>query len=227
MTGVRNLPGWLVRLALIRRWLTGAAGLAACAGLVMLALRWSGPLPATLTSNDTRQATPQLTAGTTLMARPGETVSVTLPEDGGTLTLTGPGAMVIRDAALGKVRKDQRLTVELTSGQLEIKANPGIPHDIRLLTPQAAIRLAGTWVLMSATTSITQVAVLDGEIWLKGVAAPRAVLLKPGQAAQVKAGWMSVTEIPLEEWLVRKGLINATPKALPEKRGDVGEDDVN
>lgn len=219
LTGIRNMPEWVVQLAVIRRWLISAGGLMICVGLVWLSLRWSGPLPATLTANAAKEITPQLTAGTTLMAREGESVSIALPNQGGKLTLRGPGAMVVQEAALGKIRQDQRLRLELPSGQLEVNVAPGgPPHDIRLLTPQAMVRLAGTWVLLSANTASTQVAVLEGEAWLKGVATPRAVRLKPGQMAQVKAGWMSVTQIPLEEWLARKGLINTiqTPAAQSE-----------
>lgn len=218
LTGIRNLPEWVVRLAVIRVWLINLAGLAVCVGLAALLLRWSEPLPATLSATSAKHTTQTLTAGTTLMAREGESVSVTLPNQGGALTLHGPGAMVVQKAALGRVRQDQRLTLELPNGRLEVKINPGAPaHDIRLLTPQAMVRLSGTWVLLSANTASTQVAVLEGEAWLKGVATPRAVLLKPGQMAQVKAGWMNVSQIPLEEWLARKGLINSpqTPAAQP------------
>lgn len=218
MTGLRSLPDWVVRLAVIRRWLISATGLAACGGLVVLLLRWSGPLPATLTAQQAQQATPALTPGTTLMARPGEPVSITLPHDGGTLTLHGPGAMVIREAALGKVRKDQRLTLEVTDGHLEVKVNPGNPHDIRLLSPQASVRLAGTWVLLTATTATTKLAVLDGEAWLTSVAAPRAVRIQAGQLAQVQAGWMTVAQIPIEEWLKRKGLLESAPTPIPAPR---------
>lgn len=218
LTGIRNMPEWVIRLAVIRRWLISAGGLMICVGLVWLSLRWSGPLPATLTANAAKEITPQLTAGTTLMAREGESVSIALPKQGGKLTLRGPGAMVVKEAALGKVRHDQRLRLELPNGQLDVNIAPGGPsHDIRVLTPQATIRLAGTWVLLSANTASTQVAVLEGEAWLKGVATPRAVRLKPGQMAQVKAGWMSVTQIPLEEWLKRKGLINGQSNTLPNK----------
>lgn len=211
LAGLRSLPGWVVRLAVLRRWVMAAGALAAGAGLVILSLQWAGPLPATLTARSAQHTTQHLTAGTTLVAKPGETVVINLPRQGGTITLHGPGGVVVHEAALGKLRQDQRLTLELPSGYLDVHIAPRAPlHTIQLRTPQAHVRLSGTWALLTASAVSTQLAVLEGEAWLKGVATPRAVRLKQGQMAQVKAGWLSVGQIPLEEWLRHKGVIAPT-----------------
>ena len=217
LAGLQSLPGWMVRLALLRRWFVAGGTLAGSAGLVILLLQWAGPLPATLTARSVQQATQQLSPGTTLVAKPGETVAVNLPRAGGTITLHGPGGLVVHEAALGKLRQDQRLTLELPSGSLEVHIAPRAPlHTIQLLTPQAHVRLSGTWVLLNASAVSTNVAILEGEAWLRGVATPRAIRLTQGQMAQVKAGWLSVGQIPMEEWLRRKGVIAPAPAPSQE-----------
>ena len=216
LAGLQSLPGWVVRLALLRRWFMAGGALAGSAGLVILLLQWAGPLPATLTARSVQHATQRLSPGTTLVAQPGETVTVNLPRAGGAITLHGPGGLVVHEAALGKLRQDQRLTLELPSGSLDVHIAPRAPlHTIQLLTPQAHIRLSGTWVLLNASAVSTNVMILEGEAWLRGVATPRAIRLKQGQMAQVKAGWLSVGQIPMEEWLRRKGVIAPTPAPSP------------
>ena len=212
--GLRALPDWLVGLAILRRWVMAASGLALAGGLVMLLVRWSQPLPATVTANATQQTTKQLTAGTTLLAQPGETVELKIPIAGGILKLHGPGSLIVRDAALGRLLQDPRLFVELPQGTLEVylQAKRG-PHDVRVSTPQANLRLTGTWVFVSADPLRTQVAVLEGEAKLKGVASRQPMTLTPGQTALVQAGWVSVNKIPMELWLQYKGLTGAPQAA--------------
>ena len=83
----------------------------------------------------------------------------------------------------------------------------------RVHTPQASLRLSGTWVLVTASPIHSQVAVLEGEVLLQSVGTVRSRRLTQGQMAQVQAGWLSVGEIPIEEWLARKGIV--PPQAPP------------
>lgn len=204
--GLRIFPWWLIRLASLRRWLLAASGLMGAWLAILGLLQWAGPLPVSLSSNASQQASPNLPSGTTLLAKPGEAVSLRLPH--GTLTLQGPGALVIRAAALGKLRHDPRLDLNLPSGTLEIKLDAqGPPHGLTLTTPQAILRLAGTWIFVGTSAVETKVAVFEGEAKLTTIAAHKTYRLTPGQLAQVQAGWLSLHQIPLDEWLQRKGLI--------------------
>ena len=216
-TGLRALPDWLVGVAILRRWAVAGGGMALVCGLVVLLLRWPQPLPATVTANATQQTIQQLTAGTTLLAKAGDTVALQIPSVGGTLTLHGPGSLIVREAALGRLRQDPRLVVELPSGTLEIRmlATGAPPHDIRVSTPQASLRLTGTWVFVSADPLRTQVAVLEGEATLQSIASRQRLTLTPGQTAQVQAGWVTVGRIPTELWLQYKGLAGPRELASP------------
>ncbi len=205
--GLRALPDWLVGVAILRRWVMAGSGLAAVVAAGFLLVRWPQPLPATVTANTTQQTTQQLTAGTTLLAKAGETVELNIPSAGGALKLHGPGSLIVREAALGRLLHDPRLFVELPSGTLEIRLSAKTaPHDVRVATPQADLRLTGTWVFVSADPLRTQVAVLEGEAKLQSVASRQRLTLTPGQTAQVQAGWVSVGQIPMELWLQYKGL---------------------
>ncbi|MBI3011772.1 MAG: zf-HC2 domain-containing protein [Candidatus Omnitrophica bacterium] len=212
--GLRVFPWWLIRLASLRRWLLAASGLMGLWLLTLGLLQWAGPLPVSLSANASQQASPNLPAGTTLLAKPGEAVSLRLPH--GTLTLQGPGALVIRAAALGKLRHDPRLDLSLPSGTLEIKLDAqGPPHDLTLTTPQVLLRLAGTWIFVGTSAVETKVAVFEGEAKLTTVAAHKTYRLTPGQLAQVQAGWLSLHQIPLDEWLRVKGLLTANNPSSP------------
>lgn len=207
---VRALPTWLVRVAVARRWL--APGMvAACVAFGVVGLfSWSKPLPATLSLREIRQ-TQTLTPGTTLMARLGETVTVTLPPGEGKLQLHGPGSLIVHRASQGALRQDQRLNLELPSGRLTVRFGTRMPaHRLMITTPQALVRLAGTWVLLQAGPAATSVVVMEGEAQVRNRATGQAVKVIPGQMVTIQAGWLTVQMVPVEEWLKRKG-VAATP----------------
>lgn len=217
LAGVKALPAWLVGLAVVRRWLVAGGGVA-MAGLLLLAVaHWSSPLSATLGAAG-RTASTLLTPGSTLVAQAGQTVTMTLAGEG-TFHLQGPGALVVRQAALGRLAQDERLTVELASGQLAVRFPPkGPAHDVRVLTTQAQIRLTGTWVVIQANPVATQVAVVEGQAHIRNRSTRETLMMHPGQMVQIQAGWLQVGSLPLADWLARKG-VAAEPSAPQAAEG--------
>lgn len=203
---VRALPTWLVLLAVARHWLAAGGGLALVGVACVAILQWSTPLPAMLSVRQ-RQETRMLTPGTTVWAKPGEPVTITLTPGDGTLQLHGPGALVIRQAQVGRVQHDQRLAVELTAGALAVRFGPrAMSHALTVTTPQAMIRVTGTWVMIQATPVATQVVVMDGAALVQNRATGRTLHAIPGQVVAVQAGWMTVRQVPTDEWLAQKGV---------------------
>jgi len=213
LAGLRTLPTWVVALAVVRRWIITGGAVAVAVGVVWLSFRWAAPLPAILTSNQATQQTAQLSAGTTLIAKAGETVKLALEHAQGALTLHGPGALIVRQAEQGRFQHDPRLTVELPSGLLEIQMNPKSLHTVSVTTPQARIHLGGTWALVGADPVTTQLKVLEGSVALQSVASSKQVTLIAGQMAQVAAGWVKVGQIPMDEWLRYKGIASGASSA--------------
>jgi len=213
LAGVRALPTWLVRLGVIRRWLALGGGVTVAWAAAWLLLAWSDPLTATLTARG-MSASQTLTTGRMLVARDQETLDLALPRGAGTIRLEGPGVLVIRRAVVGHLRQDQRLAMELPSGRAAIRFGPEAPtHEIHLTTPHAAITLTGTWVLISAESSRTQVDTLEGSATVKQLGAGRQVELAAGERAQVGPDTLTLAPIPVEEWLARKGLAMSSDQA--------------
>lgn len=205
--GLRALPTWLVWVALLRRWAVAAGVVAVCWLGVLLLNRWTQPLPATVTAQATTHNVPQLTAGTTLLAKPGETVTLHIPELKGTLILRGPGSLIVKGASLGRLRQDPRMSLELPAGSLSIQIPPkAATHLIQLQTPQALVHLSGTWVLVNTNPLRTELAVLEGEVALQSVADRARRRLGAGETAQVEAGWVRIGRLPTALWLQLKGI---------------------
>ena len=211
---VRALPAWLVRLAVVRRWIAGGAAMAGVVAAVAFALYVSEPLPATLVAGTTQDTKP-LAAGTTLIANDGEMIRLAL-DGGGTIQLQGPGSLIVRRAEEGRIQKDQRLALNLPSGMVTIQFGSRAPaHDIQLMTPQASVHLTGTWVVVQATPLTTEVDVLDGRAQVQNLATAETARLGVGQVAKIEAGEMEIGRIPMEEWLSRKGL-TSSQRSAPE-----------
>ena len=222
LAGVRALPAWLVRLAVIRRWLALSGGVTVAWAAAFLLLSWSDPMTATMTARGMSE--PQtLSPGRMLVAHPEQTLNLALPHDAGTIELQGPGVLVIRQAVVGHLKHDQRLAMELPSGRATIHFNPGAPaHDVRLTTPHAQIRLTGTWVQISADPTHTNVDVLEGQAVVHQLATSRQMSINAGERLQVGEASVQLLSIPVEEWLTRKGLLGIEGSSLPSPEASRG-----
>lgn len=223
LAGVHALPGWLVGLAVVRRWLLPTSCLIALAVGGLWLLSWSDPLRGTLLTHGT-QATQSLTAGTTLAAPAGETATLALA--GGTIALQGPGSLIVHQAETGRLRNDERITLELPKGQAIVRFEPNAPvHRVWLITPHAQLHLTGTWVQLSANSEATQVRVFEGTAQLTNLTTHESVSLTAGVMADVQAAKTIVHPIPMEEWLSHTGITGPTlPEAEPASPSDQSTD---
>ena len=213
LAGVRALPSWLVRLAVIRRWLALGGGVTVAWAAALLLLSWSDPMTATLTARGMSEPH-ALSPGRMLVAHAEETLDLALPDAAGTIELQGPGALMIREAAVGHLKRDQRLAMELPSGRATIRFNPGAPsHAVRLTTPHAQVDLTGTWVLVTTEPAQTNVDVLEGRAVVFQLATDRQVSVRAGERVQVQEASMQLLAIPVEEWLTRKGIVESPHEA--------------
>jgi len=137
-----------------------------------------------------------LTPGTTFLARAGEQVDLDLAGSHGALQLIGPGALVVREAQIGRLRGDHRFKLDLPSGMLKVQFGPEAPaHTLRITTPQALIRLVGTKVQIQATPVVTVVEVFEGTAHVLNYASDEKVTAITGEQVQVQAGRLQVSSI--------------------------------
>ena len=185
-------------------------------------------MPAMLATTAQQQGTagqPQstsLTPGTTLLAQRGETIQMQLTSNGGNLTLTGPGALVVKEAEVGRLLGDHRLTLEMPSGSVKVYFGPEAPpHVLNIVTPQATIRLTGTLVEIQANPLMTQVIVWEGEAEIHNHATGVRETIVVGQMAQIQAGWMRIQYIAISGSEKTSGTSDAlihTPKTVTYER---------
>lgn len=207
LAGVKALPAWLVRLAVLRRWVALAGGVTVTWAAAFLLLCWSDPLTATLTARGST-ASQMLSAGMMFTAKASETVDVSLDGGHGVIRLHGPGVLVVREAVVGHVKQNQRLALDLPNGDMTIQFSPqAADHEVRVTTPHAQVRLTGTWVLVSADPATTLIDVLEGSAAVKHRITGQLVELIAGDRAQVQDGHVTIHPIPVEEWLTRKGIV--------------------
>lgn len=233
LAGIRGVPDWLVRVAVLRQWLVPAGQVAAVGLIGFFLLQISSPLPAIFSSQGASQQR-ILVPGTTLMARTGQTVELNLALErvdsenlltaetdllsrDATVQLQGPGALVVRKAEKGRLRGDLRLDLDLPSGMVTIRFGPEAPpHDLRLMTPQAMIRLTGTWALIQATPAETRIGMVEGTAQVTNRATGKKTLVQAGQLAEIKAGWMRVRQGAVEDWLPQPEVSTGSGKAGKE-----------
>ena len=207
---VERIPSWLIRLGLLRRAAPAMAGVAGIAAACVWWLSWSAPVPVVLTAGGLRQEQ-VLATGTTLRAQAGESLELELERGRGSVSLQGPGTLVVRRAAAGRAQPMRQLFFELPQGTATIRIAPlAGAHDVRVKTPQAELRLLGTWIRVTADSSVTQVGVLEGAVALTSLADGRRAMLAAGDSARVQPGVLTVGQIPLEEWLAEKGLLGVS-----------------
>lgn len=202
LAGISALPGWLLCLAVARQWVIPAGAVAGAVGAVALLLHVSNPLPATLAERGAGeqarvQSVRDLTAGTTLLAKPGQTLELQVAEGRGKVQLEGPGALVVRKASVGKFRGDHRIRLDMPSGSVRIQFGPDAPpHSLLLTTPQAMIGLTGTNVAIQATPVTTVLQVMEGRATVSNLATGERVVVTAGRMAEIQAGWLRTMEIP-------------------------------
>ncbi|MDO8730737.1 MAG: FecR domain-containing protein [Candidatus Omnitrophota bacterium] len=196
LAAVRGMPRWFVAMAVLRGRAPALLAVVLAAGVLISGFRLSSPLPATLRSEGST-AQYDLTAGTTLLARMGETVEMSLAPKDAVVRLEGPGALVVRRAERGRWNEECRLELDLPSGSAWIRFGPTAPpHRLIVTTPQATIRITGTQVRIQATPLTTRVEVAEGTAEIYSVNTRGSQRLTAGQAAEVTAGWMKAGSTP-------------------------------
>jgi len=215
LAGVRALPAWLVRFAVIRQWVALAGGVTVTWAAAWLLLSWSNPLTVTLTAQGATTSQ-TLRAGTMFTAKADDTIHVSLDGARGAIQLHGPGVLIIRQAAVGHLTQDQRLTMELPSGRAAIHFSPqAAAHEVRVMTPHAQVHLTGTWVQITAEPAHTEVDVLEGQAVVHQLATGRQMTIKAGERLHVEAAAVQLLAIPVEEWLARKGIVTSLEQPTP------------
>ena len=197
LSAVRGMPRWFIAMAVLRGRAPALLAVVLAAGVLTAGFRLSNPLPATLRSEGST-ARYDLTAGTTLLARQGETVEMSLAPKDAVVLLEGPGALIVRRAEQGRWNKERRLDLDLPSGSAWIRFGPAAsPHRLIVTTPQATIRITGTQVRIQATPLTTRLEVKEGFAEIYSVDARQSRRLSAGQAAEVTAGWMKTGGAPV------------------------------
>ena len=202
LTPISAMPEWLLFLAVARQWAVPAGASAGVIATAALLLQISNPLPATLAQRGTGeparvQSVRDLSAGTTLLAKPGQTLELQVAGGQGKIQLEGPGALVVRKASIGKFQGDHRIRLEMPSGSVRIRFEPGAPpHSLLLTTPQALIGLTGTDVLIRATPLTTLLEVKEGQATVNNLSTGEQVVAAAGQSVEIQAGWLKKRESP-------------------------------
>lgn len=202
LASISAMPGWFLFLAVARQWLVPAGTAAGALATVALLLHVSNPLPATLAQRGIGeparvQSVRDLSAGTTLMAQPGQTLELQVAGGRGKVQLEGPGALVVREASVGKFRGDHRIRLDMPSGSVRIRFGPNAPpHSLLLTTPQAMIRLTGTDVLVRATPLTTVLQVFEGRATFSNLSTGERVVVTAGRSLEVQAGWLKTIAVP-------------------------------
>ena len=202
---ISAMPGWLLFLAVARQGLLPAGTASGVFATVALLLHVSNPLPATLAQKGTGeparvQSVRDLSAGTTLLAKPGQTLELQVAEGRGKVQLEGPGALVVRKASVGKFRGDQRIRLDMPAGSVRIFFGPDAPpHSLLLTTPQAVIGLTGTDVIVRATPLTTLLQVMEGRATVNNLSTEERIVVTAGQSVEIQAGWLKRAEVPQGE----------------------------
>ena len=202
LASVGAMPGWFLFLAVARQWLLPAVTVGGALATVALLLHLSNPLPATLAQRGIGeqarvQSVRDLSAGTTLLAKPGQTLELQVAGGRGKVELEGPGALVVRKASVGKFQGDHRIRLDMPGGSVRIRFEPGAPpHSLLLTTPQAMIGLTGTDVLVQATPVTTLLRVMEGRATVSNLATGERLVVTAGGGVEIQAGWLRKLEAP-------------------------------
>ncbi|MCM8795028.1 MAG: FecR family protein [Candidatus Omnitrophica bacterium] len=191
---VEEIPGWRIQPLASRPSIPLA--LCAAVGLVVLAF-WtvSDPVPVVLVSRQV-DGTPGVAGSHLLLpemvflAPAGQQLDLRLSaiEGDGLLQIHGPGSLRVRRASTRRFDQTRAFHFDLPQGAVSIWfGKEALPHGFRLTTPEALIRLTGTWVHVEATKGLTRVKVFNGSAEVRNRLTGRKEDVPAGSEASIFA----------------------------------------